>query len=879
MKYFVKHLCLLLFICLSTSIYSQEICDNGIDDDNDGLIDLNDGDCECFTFAPSSLIPNPSFEEMSCCPDSEADLQCADNWIQASTPTTDYYHTCDLLAHPFLGFMVPLPIIDGNGAIGFRDGKTGVPNFKEYTGACLTQSMTVGVEYMLDFYVGFHDAPGSDVLNMAVFATTDCNNLPFGGGDQNFGCPTNGPGWVQLGTMTYSGVNEWVDVEFEFVADQAYEAIVLGPDCAINPDIADDPYFFFDDLVLAESVMFGIPLMTVEGEICMDNLVLTSSDTISGNYQWYKDGIAIIGETNISLSIFNDGNAEGVYEVVVTNDDGCFNGEQYEVVLPVLESTFEDTFCEGSTYLFGDLSIEDAGEYEQTFVTSSGCDSVVTLILESLDAPSETITVEMCEGDTYTLNGEVYTQEGMYEQTISTSEGCDSLLTLNLILLDATSELIIAEACEGETYILNNENFSSTGTYLQNLSNVEGCDSLLTLIIVFNPNSSEDIAAAICDGDSYELNGEVYTEAGDYEQNLVNSFGCDSLLSLSLTVNDVYFEDIFTSICEGEVFELNGVEYGEAGIFDQELNSAENCDSILTIQIELLENPTEEIELLICGGDSLELNGETFSQSGEYQQILESANGCDSLLTIQLGLFPVTSDTISASICEDESYEFAGEELMESGEYSQVLTSINGCDSTIVLMLESLNNSSSNVDLDVCLGEDLEYNGVMYNTEGEFLQTTEAANGCDSSIFITINVVLNCDDCRYNELQASRQMSLTIKYVDNNAYNARIILLDEEILYDNISADRMFALVALYAFEKERLLTKPSEFLVKNNLNFINAGKWDNETLIDKQLINERFNVDPSIMSEINIARVNGIYHEVLDMAVSLRKSKQCYYR
>ena len=53
--------------------YSQEICNNAIDDDLDGLIDYNDNDCICndsiIANLPESLIPNPSFEEYSCLPD------------------------------------------------------------------------------------------------------------------------------------------------------------------------------------------------------------------------------------------------------------------------------------------------------------------------------------------------------------------------------------------------------------------------------------------------------------------------------------------------------------------------------------------------------------------------------------------------------------------------------------------------------------------------------------------------------------------------------------------------------------------------------------------------------------------------------------------
>jgi len=89
-----------LFSLAAMSLSAQEICNNAIDDDGDGLIDLNDSDCACADIMASSLIPNPSFEDMNCCPQFEAQLDCAVDWIQASVPTTDYVHTCGIIGNP-----------------------------------------------------------------------------------------------------------------------------------------------------------------------------------------------------------------------------------------------------------------------------------------------------------------------------------------------------------------------------------------------------------------------------------------------------------------------------------------------------------------------------------------------------------------------------------------------------------------------------------------------------------------------------------------------------------------------------------------------------------------------------------------------------------
>ena len=85
----------LSLISTPAALLSQvEICDNALDDDGDGMIDLNDEDCFCEMQIPESLIPNPSFEEQNCCPSERSQLNCATDWIQASDPTTDLIHDC-----------------------------------------------------------------------------------------------------------------------------------------------------------------------------------------------------------------------------------------------------------------------------------------------------------------------------------------------------------------------------------------------------------------------------------------------------------------------------------------------------------------------------------------------------------------------------------------------------------------------------------------------------------------------------------------------------------------------------------------------------------------------------------------------------------------
>jgi len=116
----IKRFLLALFLVLgASSISAQEICSNGVDDDGDGLIDLNDiVDCPCLLSGSigevTSLIPNASFETLSTCPNMPGQIFNATGWNAMTSGSPDYFNTCD-------GFsaIVPAPFPDGDGVAGF----------------------------------------------------------------------------------------------------------------------------------------------------------------------------------------------------------------------------------------------------------------------------------------------------------------------------------------------------------------------------------------------------------------------------------------------------------------------------------------------------------------------------------------------------------------------------------------------------------------------------------------------------------------------------------------------------------------------------------------------------------------------------------------
>lgn len=435
-------ICLLLKSIVNSFGHTQiqamlEICDNAIDDDMDGLIDLNDDDCTCIILEPTSLIPNPSFEDMNCCPSNRSQLDCAEIWIQASQPTTDYIHTCGWLG--WEEFPAPMPFPDGDAIMGFRDGRAifgdmadgAQPefNWKEYAGACLLGPLKANDSYRFEFFVGFVDSQKSPDINITFFGSTDCSNLPFGAGNDAFGCPTNGPNWVKLGSTRMGSITPgtWKKGAINVVPDEDIQAIVIGPDCA-RTSSSESTYYFFDELVLADTRAFDF-IITELDHPCSETFGLSIPFEENSEYQWYKEGVALLDETENELTVIP---GEGNYQVRVIDDGSCAVLKPYNYTIPVIRNSSTQVICETDQYTFGSSVLFETGEYIDTFKNHLNCDSIVLLTLDVRPPSYDTVQAKIFEGETYSIESFDFNESGTYTAQLMTNIGCDSLVLLEL---------------------------------------------------------------------------------------------------------------------------------------------------------------------------------------------------------------------------------------------------------------------------------------------------------------------------------------------------------------------------------------------------------------------------------------------------------------
>ena len=146
---------------------------------------------------------------------------------------------------------------------------------------------------------------------------------------------------------------------------------------------------------------------------------------------------------------------------------------------------------------------------------------------------------------------------------------------------------------------------------------------------------------------------------------------------------------------------------------------------------------TNEITETAC--NEFEWQGETLTTSGDYTTTLTASNGCDSTVTLHLTINTPVTNEITATACEE--FEWQGETLTTSGDYTATLTASNGCDSIVTLHLTVNQPVTAADSINICESElPYTWNGVVFEDEGTESVTLTASNGCDSLVTMTVAV-------------------------------------------------------------------------------------------------------------------------------------------
>ena len=268
----------------------------------------------------------------------------------------------------------------------------------------------------------------------------------------------------------------------------------------------------------------------------LDNIGIYAGPCLATNLEW-SNGMSGIDhftfsptrDTCFTASLYDDNN------VFLCSDNVCIT------VNPNFTSNTNVTICAGQTYMFGPTSsallpYTTTGNYPATFTAVTGCDSVVTLHLTVTPPTNDTADVTVCYGASYTLGTTTYNTAGTYTQTLTGVAGCDSIVTVNLTIAPQLTSSFSTSICNGDTYVLGTQSLTTTGTYQEIFRAATGCDSTVTLNLTVNPTYTGRIDTALCAGVTYTLGTQTFNGAGVYPVLFRTVNGCDSLITLGITI-------------------------------------------------------------------------------------------------------------------------------------------------------------------------------------------------------------------------------------------------------------------------------------------------------------------------------------------------------
>jgi len=442
----------------------------------------------------------------------------------------------------------------------------------------------------------------------------------------------------------------------------------------------------------------------------------TPTPTILGNTTICQGETTILTANGGSSYVWSDGSSNntisvsqsGVYTVTATNTEGCSNTANVTVTvnpLPNVSISGNNSFCQGdnvtltatgaNTYVWSNTSnnasitVSNAGNYTVTGTDGNGCSNTATKAVSVNPTYNTPLTHSMCDGESYNFYGQNITAAGTYTHTLQTVNGCDSVLTLTVTLkaLPPTAITGNTTLCEGETTTLvatggvsyawsnggtsNSTTVNQSGVYTVIATNAEGCSATANVTVTVNPLPTITIGGSttVCAGNSTML-----TASG------ANSYSWstgDNTASVNI--------DAF-------------------GVYTVTGTSSEGCSNTASVTVLISQLPNITITGMtdICAGENTTLTangGETYlwsdgttnnnltvSTAGTYQVIGYNAAGCNAMASATVNVWQPTTSEFSIST-PDSCYTWNSQTYCTSGDYTQTLQTVHGCDSVVTLHL------------------------------------------------------------------------------------------------------------------------------------------------------------------------------------------------
>lgn len=311
------------------------------------------------------------------------------------------------------------------------------------------------------------------------------------------------------------------------------------------------------------------------------------------------------------------------------------------------------------------------------------------------------------------------------------------VLILNNVAKKLTTYSIVdtqVSICTGQSFRLGNKWLVTTGIYRDTLTNMQDCDSFITVHLTVNSVDFNSLDTVICEGSSILFKGQLRTNPGVYYDTFANSNNCDSIIQLHLSVKLKDTTTISDYFCEGSLYKFNQVDLNTAGTYRDTFSDKYGCDSFVILNLTRLKKDTLMFIDTICKGEQFLINSKSYNSTGFFKvDEFKNLKGCDSIILLHLTVD--TSITIPFYYFGCDSVIFRSRLYTASSIVYDTFKSKKGCDSVIHAHSIVINKPIVRPVIPVVFCDSLLFHGKMYYSSTYFIDTLKSIETqCDSII-------------------------------------------------------------------------------------------------------------------------------------------------
>ena len=170
----------------------------------------------------------------------------------------------------------------------------------------------------------------------------------------------------------------------------------------------------------------------------------------------------------------------------------------------------------------------------------------------------------------------------------------------------------------------------------------------------------------------------------------------DSIINIHIVEYPSYKKNNIITIIKGDSVKIGSKFFFSDTLYSQVLKTINGCDSIISTKI-LIQLPVQ-INLIKCEGESISYNNKTYSSKGLYTDTLKK-NNTDSIINIHIIEYPSYKKTNIITIIKGDSVKIGSKFFLSDTLYTQLLKTLNGCDSIITTKISVNNEITNNQDL------------------------------------------------------------------------------------------------------------------------------------------------------------------------------------